>query len=299
MGTISAAERCHRGTTCTTSSAARVVTPREPHRREFALALELVTPPVPEEAYRYVSGGIYAEDEAGPYRYDAYLPTAARGQVPPVVVFVHGDGPAEFLREPRLWGQYRSWAALAAANGMAAIAFDHRSSEGRSSIEPVLRQIQLVLDTVTHEADALRVDPTRLAVWSGSAGVPFGFVAALDRPSVRCQVVFYGPMDLRTDDSRMAPGVGADALAEHSPITHLERRGGEIQPLFIAKAGLDRPGINASIDAFVARAAELDAPVTLETHPDGRHVFDILDDDDRSREIIQQAIHFMRTHLTA
>ena len=270
----------------------------EPQRREFDFALELVTPAVPASAYRVVPGRIYAEDETGQYRYDAYLPTAAATPSrPPVAVFVHGDGPAEFLREPRLWGQYRSWGALAAANGMAAITFDHRSSEGRTQIEPVIRQIHQMLDTVEQEADMLGVDPGRVAVWSGSAGVPFGFVAALDHPSVRCQVAFYGPMDLRTDDSRAAPDVSADALAEHSPITHLERLGGGIQPLFIAKAGLDRPGINDSIDAFVARAADLGAPVTLETHPDGRHAFDILDDDDRSREIIVQAIAFIRSHL--
>lgn len=76
----------------------------QPHRREFDLALELVTPDVPASVYRVVPGGIYAEDETGQYRYDAYLPTAAPtpGR-PPVAVFVHGDGPAEFLREPRGW----------------------------------------------------------------------------------------------------------------------------------------------------------------------------------------------------
>lgn len=270
----------------------------EPHRRDFDLALELVTPTVSARAYRYVPSGPYDEDEAGEYRYDMYLPTDA-GTPPPVVVFVHGDGPAEFLRQPRLWGQYRSWAALAAANGMAAVTFDHRSSEGRTSIAPVLSQIRLILDTIRDGADHLSVDAARMAVWSGSAGVPFGFVAAVDDPSVRCQLAFYGPMDLRTDDSRTAPGLNADSLAEHSPITHLERRGGEIQPLFIAKAGLDRPGINDSIDAFVGRAVELRAPVILETHPDGRHAFDILDDDDRSRQIIERAIEFMRAHVAA
>ncbi len=59
-----------------------------------------------------------------------------------------GMAPAEFLREPRLWGRHRSWGALAAANGVAAITFDHRSSEGRTQIEPVLQQIHLMLDNV-------------------------------------------------------------------------------------------------------------------------------------------------------
>lgn len=74
-----------------------------------------MTPAVPASAYRVVPGGIYAEDETGQCRYDAYLPTAPTPEAHPVVVYVHGDGPAEFLREPRLWGQYRSWGALAAA----------------------------------------------------------------------------------------------------------------------------------------------------------------------------------------
>lgn len=194
-------------------------------------------------------------------------------------------------------GQYRSWGALLAANGLAAIAFDHGSSEGRTKIDRVVAEIRGLMSTVERESERLGIDMTRTCVWSGSAGVPFGFVAALGQPSVRCQVAFYGPMDLRTDDTRTSAGVSEADLAEHSPITHLERGRGSIQPLFIAKAGLDRAGINDSIDAFVARASELGAPVQLETHPDGRHAFDILDDDDRSREVIEASVAFMRTHL--
>jgi len=96
------------------------VAKREPHRREFDLALELVTASVPESAYRHVPGGVYATDGEGQYRYAAYLPTAAADHAPPVVVFVHGDGPAEFLREPRLWGQYRSCCAHGDADPRAA-----------------------------------------------------------------------------------------------------------------------------------------------------------------------------------
>lgn len=150
---------------------------------------------------------------------------------------------------------------------------------------------------VERDAPALGIDATRICVWSGSAGVPFGIIAALDHPNVRCQVAFYGPMDLRTDDTRKPPEAPDADLIEFSPITHLEQRSRGIQPLFIAKAGLDRPGINESIDTFVARAAELGAPVRVETHPDGRHAFDVLDDDDRSREIINESVVFMRAHL--
>jgi dienelactone hydrolase len=191
-------------------------------------------------------------------------------------------------------GQYRSWGALLAANGLAAIAFDHGSSEGRTKMQQVVAQIRGLMAAVERESGQLCIDTTRTCVWSGSAGVPFGFVAALDHPSVRCQVAFCGPMDLRGDDTRTSGEASEANLAEYSPITHLERRRDAIPPIFIAKAGLDRPGINDSIDAFVTRAAEFGARVQLETHPDGRHAFDILDDDDRSREVIQASLAFMR-----
>jgi hypothetical protein len=48
----------------------------------------------------------------------------------------------------------------------------------------------------------------------------------------------------------------------------------------------------------VTRAEEFGAHVQLETHPDGRHAFDILDDDDPSREMIKASLEFMSAHLT-
>lgn len=39
------------------------------------------------------------------------------------------------------------------------------------------------------------------------------------------------------------------------------------------------------------------APLELLNHPKGRHAFDILDDDDRSREIIARTFDFLKTHL--
>lgn len=266
------------------------------HRRELDTGLELVTPPVPDDAYQ-VEGGTYRVEDGPTYRYDAYLPEPMPELPPPTVVLVHGDGPPAFLREARSWGQYRSWGALIAASGMAAITFDHGSTEDRTRIGPVVGEIDALIATIERDAQRWGIDGRRLCVWSCSAGVPFGFVAAIDRPSVRCQVAFYGPLDLRTDDTRTDPMASAVDLAEYSPITHLERRRGAIPPLFIAKAGLDRPGINGSIDAFVARAGELASPVRLMEHPEGRHAFDVLDDDDRSREIIEASVGFMRTHL--
>jgi hypothetical protein len=141
-----------------------------------------VTPPVPQGAYRVVAG-TYQIEGGREYSFDAYLPNPLPDRPPPTVILVHGDGPPEFLHQPRLWGQYRSWGALLAANGLAAIAFDHGSSEGRTKMQPVVAEIRGLMAAWSSRATSWAIDATRTCVWSGSAGVPFGFVAALDQPS--------------------------------------------------------------------------------------------------------------------
>jgi DNA-binding transcriptional MerR regulator len=68
-------------------------------------------------------------------------------------------------------------------------------------------------------------------------------------------------------------------------------------PMFVARAGLDQPLINQSIDTFVQEALAGNAPLELINHPAGRHGFDILDDDERSREIIARAVAFAQVHV--
>ena len=55
--------------------------------------------------------------------------------------------------------------------------------------------------------------------------------------------------------------------------------------------------INQSIDAFVQEALAGNAPLEVMNHPTGRHGFDILDDNDRSREIIARAVAFAQVHV--
>jgi hypothetical protein len=68
--------------------------------------------------------------------------------------------------------------------------------------------------------------------------------------------------------------------------------------MFVARAGQDQiPGVNDSIDRFVAAAIASNAPITLMNHPTGEHGFDNQNDDNRSHEIIQSALAFMHNHL--
>ena len=48
---------------------------------------------------------------------------------------------------------------------------------------------------------------------------------------------------------------------------------------------------------FVQEALAGNAPLELMNNPAGRHGFDILDDDERSREIIARAVAFAQVHV--
>jgi len=57
------------------------------------------------------------------------------------------------------------------------------------------------------------------------------------------------------------------------------------------------PMINETIDQFVQEALAGNATLDVMNHAAGRHGFDILDDNDRSREIIARAVAFARAHV--
>jgi dienelactone hydrolase len=83
-----------------------------------------------------------------------------------------------------------------------------------------------------------------------------------------------------------------------SNITLLDENTRRIAPLFIARAGQDEiPTMNDSIDRFILEAISKNAAITVMNHPGGAHGFDNRNDDERSREIIQAAIAFMKLHL--
>lgn len=215
----------------------------------------------------------------------------------PAVVFVHGDAAPDVLRGITRWGQYVSWGQTVAVNGLVGVTFEHSSSEGLTQIQRVLDEIDEVLECLRANADSLGVDPDRLCLWSCSAGVPYGISAAIRRASqIRCAVAYYGWLDLRPMRTELSPEISDAALASASPLAFLES-GATTPPLLVVKASLDRASINDSIDAFMFEARRSQAPVDLLVHPNGRHAFDVVDDVDESRALIEATIAFMKKHL--
>jgi len=85
-------------------------------------------------------------------------------------------------------------------------------------------------------------------------------------------------------------------LTELSPLHFMSINGAKIAPIFIARAGLDNPRLNGTVDQFVQEALARNATIDVSNHPKGHHGFDILDDDERSREIIGRTIAFIKSH---
>ena len=160
---------------------------------------------------------VYAEVDSVPLRYDHYRPLGTTGPVP-AVVFVHGGG---WMRgDP---SQAAGNALHFARRGIATIAISYRLAPAHRFPAP-LDDVRRGLRWVRAHADALGIDPGRLALLGLSAGAHLVMLAHLagtipevapDLPAdlrdvpetVRAVVAHYGPYDLGRRRSEMVDGL--------------------------------------------------------------------------------------------
>lgn len=216
----------------------------------------------------------------------------------PAIVFVHGGPiPGNLRTQPKDWGVYQSYGQLAAASGYVGITFNHRLY----GLDRVADSLADLVDLVAHvhaNAASYGVDRERICLWAFSGGGPLLGAAFNDQlAGVRCMVSFYGLLDRRQERAETPASISDAMLRELSPVYRIAA-GQRMPPMLIARAGNDAPVINVTVDEFVREAKAHDAPVRVIEHPTGHHSFDILDDDDRSREIIAEALRFVAAHLT-
>jgi type IV pilus assembly protein PilB len=69
-------------------------------------------------------------------------------------------------------------------------------------------------------------------------------------------------------------------------------------PLLLVRAGGDEtPGLNATLEHFVADALALDLPLTVVNQAGAPHAFDVITDDEATRQVLRQILAFLRFHL--
>jgi acetyl esterase/lipase len=212
----------------------------------------------------------------------------------PAVVLVHG-GPIPRLGAKNM-GLFVSYGELLAASGFVAVTFDHRFLT-RAAIADAAQDVTDLVSHLRNEAASLEIDPERLALWAFSGGGPLLAPPLRERPGwLRAVIAYYALLDLQE------PPTGDDDLAPElrrlfSAVDGLGDEARSAPPILVARAALDAAWLNATIDRFVQAALKKHATVDLLNHADGRHSFDILDDDLRSRQIIRHTLQFLRDHL--
>jgi acetyl esterase/lipase len=249
------------------------------------------------EHSRVIKNHIYKTLEEKDLLLDIYYPAdLPNGVHCPTVIFVHGLGPAELVEHIKDSGQYVSWGQLIAASGFIAITFNHRSPDEYTSLAEVGTDVDELVAYVREHAGGLQIDGERLAIWSCSAGVPLGVRSALrGTPSyVKALVAYYGLLDLQP--LKTVWKLTDNEVSEFSASTYLEQAS-KLAPILIARAGLDVPELNATIDSFLKEASAKNVTLDFLTHPAGHHTFDVLDDVARSHEIIKRTLEFLTSCL--
>jgi acetyl esterase/lipase len=237
----------------------------------------------------------YRDTDAGALTMDLYYPPeTARGARTPAVIFVTGysDLGAQMMFGCRLkdMASYMSWGRLAAASGMVGITY--ANEDPAADVNAVLRHVR-------ENAASLDIDETRIAVWSCSGNVP-NALAVLMQPGqdfLKCAVLCYGLM-LDLDGSTIVASAAAQVRFANTSAGKSVDDLPRALPLFVARAGRDEfPGLNDTMDRFLAAALRCNLPVTFVNHAEGPHAFDMFDDSDTSREIVRRILSFLRFHL--
>jgi acetyl esterase/lipase len=227
---------------------------------------------------------------------DVYTPAGSGPMERPVVVFIHGGPiPHNLLTLPKEWGLFVSYGQIIAASRFVGVTFNHRFYSGER-LDDAQSDVDGLIDYVRQNATSLGVDKDRIAVWAFSGGGPFLTRFLREPPSyISCIAAYYPALDLRL---MRAPGstIQEELLERYSPVANMAGGDCKIAPIFIARAGLDNPLLNESINRFIHEALSKNVMLDFCNHPGGRHGFDVLDDNERSREIIRRTIDFIKTH---
>ncbi|MGB4783086.1 MAG: alpha/beta hydrolase, partial [Candidatus Acidiferrum sp.] len=234
---------------------------------------------------------------------DLYLPAGTKKeQAFPAVILISGGGVEGGEHDWRNAGVYKSYGRILAASGFAGITFNKRYARGPVGTLNGIEDLHDLIGYIRQHAVELSLDKDRLAFWGFSAGglllAPVLGEAASYSRAVIC---FYCVSDIGQDTWA---GVGevtdenrARARAAASSVEQIHKGGHPFPPIFVGRAGWDSPGLNNTIDKFIAEALAKNAMIEVMNHPTGRHGFDIVDSNDRSREIIRRALEFLRIRL--
>jgi dienelactone hydrolase len=204
----------------------------------------------------------YGQSGTVTLRMDVYRPSGAGTRVGPALIFFNRATGAD-----RSQAFYEAWARAAASRGVVAVLPDLR--DGTQAAD-----FQALMTHLAARGAQVGVDPDAIAVYAGSGNVYTALPIVEDpkQTAIKAAVMYYGT----------------------APIAEFRRD----LPLLYVRAGLDRPDVNRNITALASLAVSQNAPVTLLNHASGYHAFEMFNDDEATRDVMEQTIAFVR-HATA
>lgn len=229
--------------------------------------------------------------------FDVYAPkTIEKNKLLPAVIFVHGDAPVKNLKDA---GQYKSLGELVASEGFIGITFNHSTLSNGYSVEEISREINFLFKHIYDNAETYYIDKNQIIIWTISAGTPFSLYYGLQNnlKNIKSMVIYYGLADLESESKVIGIDINDEDIVNYCPSKLPVKNTDFTIPLFIARAGLDNPLINRSLDSFINHALTNNMQIDLYNHSTGRHAFDLLDDNQRTHEIIEKTISFIKQHL--
>jgi len=195
-------------------------------------------------------------------------PAGGKGASRPALIFINGVGdPTD--GDLRSWGQYRSWARLAAVSGWTAVTFQARPGDANAA------DVQDLLKHLANQGRDYGIDSESLAIWACSANVGAALPLLSEGAPVRLKaaVLYYGSGEL----------------------SHLRAD----LPVQLVRPGKDNPQWNEGLVRMFQSAMVDNARWTLINAPLAHHAFDTLDDTQESRETIEQTLEFLSHQLSA
>jgi acetyl esterase/lipase len=271
----------------------------QPPRPSF---VEIVNKPVVitvpgMEAVTVTENQKYTEVAEERLRMDVYRPPGmAAGEKRPAVLLLHGGvGPS---LSPREWGLYKSWGRALAASGLVAVVITHRLGFPKTQVEEGAADVRSALATMDREADRFGIDKNRLCIAAYSAGGPLLAVPILDeRPQVRCLVSYYNLLDIHATQPHKA-SEKPETLDNYSLATLVAKYPRRFPPMMVIRAGKDEiPGLNDSIDLFMAAAVKANVEIDFVNHAEAPHGFDNKAPTPRSVDVVAGSVAFMKRHL--
>jgi dienelactone hydrolase len=200
----------------------------------------------------------YGRSDTVVLRMDVYRPSGPVARTAPTLVFFNRGAGAD-----RQQPFYIAWARTAASRGVTAILPDLR--DGNQAAD-----FRVLVSALASRGASFGVNGDAIAVFAGSGNV-YSALPVVQDPSltaVKAAVMYYGT----------------------GPVTDFRRD----LPLLYVRAGLDRPEVNRDIADLVMRAVSQNAPVTLLNHASGYHAFEMFNDDDATRGVMEQTLGFVR-----